>query len=296
MRVALLAFQIPDETDIDAISEAFDTSSTTWWDALTALVIFVAAMVLSRIARIVIRRVVARTATDNFLGDLVGRIVGYVIVSFGLVYALESLGVRVTPILGALGIVGIALAFALQDILENFVAGVIVQLRRPFTAGDEIQSNDHEGVVLAVDARTVTILTPAGETVHLPSAQVLQSAIVNYHRHGRRRTTIEVGVAYDTDLDLATSVAEKAVAEVEGVLVNPPVEVIVGQFGPSSIDFLIRYWHAPSIAAMYRTRDQASRAVARAFSDNGIRIPFPQRVVHQRDSAIPASDATDQRP
>lgn len=269
-----------DPLDLKAITEAIDSADLGLWDYGRAAIILVTAVFLGRAARFVIARVVSRTSTDDFLGHLIGRILSYVIVAFGLVYSLESLSIAVAPILGALGIVGIALAFALQDILENFVAGVILQLRRPFRAGDEIQSEDHEGTVIEVDARTVTIRTPDGETIRLPSANVIKNPIINHTDNGRRRTTLEVSVAYGTNLGHAARVALAVCQSVETVLDTPPPEVFVHTFGDSSIDIAIQFWHPPSIASAWRARDNVARKLAQAFLDNKIEIPFPQRVIH----------------
>ncbi len=206
---------------------------------------------------------------------------GYLIVAIGLIYALEGLGIAIAPLLGALGIASIAIAFALEDILENVVAGIILQLRRPFTSGDEIESGDHEGTVTSVDARTVTVRTPDGETIRLPIAGVIKNPIINHTENGRRRTTIDVGVAYATDLNRAEQVAVDAASRIEGVFTDPPPEALVHTFGDSSIDIPVRFWHEPSIATHWRLRDAVARSVAQAFAENYITIPFPQRMVQQ---------------
>ena len=271
------------ETDIDGLADAFSTSQLGVWDFVTAAVVLVVAIILGRVLRVVIRRIIERARADYFLGDLIGRFANYVVLTFGLVYAFESLGIAVGPLLGALGIVGIALAFAFQDILQNFVAGVILQVQRPFRSGDEIITNDHEGTVIAVGARTVTIRTPDGETVVLPSAEVISNPITNHTLHGQRRTTLAVGVAYATDLHHACRVARSATASVERVHESPAPEVYVTAFGDSSIDLAVMFWHEPSIATLWRTRDDVAKAVAAAFRAEDISIPFPQRVVHVPD-------------
>lgn len=268
-------------TDLSSITEAISDNGLGAWQFVTAAGILVGAVVVGRLCRELLKRVVGRSSADDFLGDLIGRVLGYLIVAFGLVYALESLGIAIAPILGALGVAGIALAFALQDLLENFVAGLILQMRRPFTAGDEIVVENHEGTVTSVDARTVTIRTPDGETVRLPSAMVIKNPIVNHTQNGRRRTTVDVGVAYGTDLDLATSIAREAAVSVDGVSSRPAPEAFVHTFGESSIDIAVRFWHKPSIAELWRVRDRVARAIDTAFADNDIVIPFPQRVVHR---------------
>lgn len=265
---------------LDELGDVLSGSGLDAWDYVVAATILVVAIVGGRIARALIRRVVARSRADDFLGDLFGRIANYLFLAFGLVYAMETLGIAAGPVLGALGIVGIALAFAFQDILENFVAGVILQIQRPFTSGDEIVTADHEGTITAVDARTITLATPDGETVRIPSAEVIKNPIINHTQNGRRRTTIQVGVAYDSDLPHARSVALDAVKSVAGVHPHPAPDVLVYGFGASSIDLAVRYWHEPSIASMWRVRNDVAVAVTEAFRAGGITIPFPQRVVH----------------
>ncbi len=193
---------LPDDPVSD-LAEAIQATNIGPWDYVIAAAIFLGSLLVARLVRWAIERAIARTRTDDFLGNLFGRIGAYIVATFGLIYALDWLEVAIGPLLGALGIAGIALAFALQDILENFVAGIILQVRRPFTTGDEIESLGYEGTVTAVDARSVTIRTPDGETVRLPSASVIKDPIINHTTHGLRRTTVDVGVAYGTDLALA---------------------------------------------------------------------------------------------
>ncbi|MEZ5279324.1 MAG: mechanosensitive ion channel family protein [Acidimicrobiales bacterium] len=268
------------DVDVEQISSAINGDGLGPWDYAQAVIIFAAALVLSRLVKLAVKRLVSRGRADAFLGDLLGRVTGYVIITFGLVYALESLGIAVGPVLGALGIIGIAVAFALQDILENFVAGIILQVRRPFGPDDEIVADGQEGRVLAIDARTVTVRTPDGETVRIPSASVIKNPITNHTQLGRRRTTVAVGVAYGTDLRHATEVTRSAVVGCSGVLDTPRVEVYVEGFGSSSIDLAVRYWHQPSIAELWRVRHNVNVAIAEAYEEAGIEIPFPQRVLH----------------
>jgi len=273
-----LAFTTQDP--LASVTSAVTDPRLSIWDYVIAVAIFAIALALGRLVRSVLKRIVDRSRTDNLLGDLIGRIAPYLVVTFGLIYALEKLGIAIGPILGALGIVGIALAFAFQNILENFVAGIILQLQRPFTSGDEIQSGDYEGAIISVDTRTITLETPDGETVRMPSAEVIKSPIVNHTQLGRRRSTIEIGVAYGTDLDFAAEVALDVLKQTDSVLIEPAPKVLVHGFGDSSIDYSVMYWHEPSISEEWQTRDIVARALARAFTTNGIQIPFPQRVVH----------------
>ena len=274
----------PEDDSIDTIVRTVQDGELGAWDFAIAGIMFAVGILIALVLRSLVTRFLhKRSRVDPALAALLGRVLSYVVIIVALVYALESLGLNLGLVVGGLGIAGIALAFALQDILENFVAGIILQLRRPFKSGDEILSGDYEGTVLEIDARTVKIRTPDGETIKLPSASVIKNPIVNHHQHGRRRSTVDVGVAYGTDLDVATDAIMSALAGVSGVLKAPAPEVIVNEFGSSSIDLVVRYWHQPSIASQWATRDRATRAISAAFREHTIEIPFPQRVLHSSD-------------
>lgn len=248
-------------------------------EVLWSLGILVAAILVSRVAKRLVTRAVARGDTSRFAAELVGRFTAYVIVMAGFLYGLAVLDVPIAPLLGALGIVGLALAFAFQDIAENFIAGIMLLVRRPLRPGDQISTNEHRGTVEDVTLRTVVLRSFGGLTIYMPNAMVLKAPIINYTRRGMRRTTLEVGVAYDTDLDHAREVMLKAVEGVEGVLPEPAPEAYVREFGGSSVEVAVRFWHEPQVAAMWRTRDAVARALKRALDEAGITIPFPQRTV-----------------
>jgi small-conductance mechanosensitive channel len=261
------------------MDEQVVASGLTAADWLLAGGVVVAALVLGRVLRLLLARRIEGGDSDEDATDLVGRFAGYVVVLGGLVYALGVLDVRVGPLIGALGIGGLALALAAQTILSNFLASVILQLRRPFRRGDQILTNDHEGTVEDVNFRTVVLRTFDGERVFVPCAEVLENPIVNYTVKGKRRTTVTIGVEYHADLDKARAALLDATAAVDGVLARPHPEVWVEAFGESSVDLAVRFWHAPDIATLWRVRHEVAIACKRALDDAGIGIPFPQRVI-----------------
>lgn len=213
------------------------------------------------------------------MGRLSGRFLGLVIVTVGVVYALDVLGVRLGPLLGALGVGGIALAFALQDILQNFVAGVLLQVRRPFKVREQIRSGDFEGTVRDVNLRTVELTTFDGLTVYLPNADVLKTTIVNYTRTPHSRTTLTVGLAYATDLEQAQQILITACAGVDGVEPSPGPEAWMQELADSTINVAVRYWHAVEIAQTWRVRSEVVVAIKAALDEAAITIAFPQRTL-----------------
>ena len=277
------------DSDNSAILDALPTEGLTLWSWVVAGITFIVAIVISRLLKYVIERTLSRRM-DSALALLIARFVGYLVIIVGLVYSLDSLGVAVGPLLGALGIAGIALAFALQDILENFVAGILLQLKRPFTFGDQVAINEYEGTVRTIDSRLVTIDSPAGETIMIPSATVIKADINNYTTLGGRRTTIPIGVAYGTDLRRAQEILADAVRVTPGVREQPAPEILFESFGESSIDLAVRYWHEPSIASFWNTRSEVGFAIEKALAGAAIEIPFPQRTVHFASDEREADD------
>lgn len=241
-----------------------------------ASIVFVAAIVLAVLLRALVIRAIERTDSERVAATVVGRFVAYVVVVVGFVYSLRTLDVPLAPLLGALGIGGIAVAFALQDIIVNFIAGIMLQVRRPFRRGDQIATNDYEGTVEDVNLRVVSLRTFDGERVLIPNGMVLKNPLTNFTALGHRRTTITVGLAYDTDLDAARRVLLEAVDSVDGVLSDPPPEAYVELFGESTIDVALRIWHLPDIATLWRVRDAAARSVKQALDAEGMEIAFPQ--------------------
>ncbi len=252
--------------------------SLTVAEAVQALTVFLASVGVALVLRRLLVRFVDREA-DRRLGRLLGRLLSVVVVSVGTIYALDVVGVRIGPLVGAVGIGGIALAIGSQSILQNLIAGVLLQVRHPFRIGDQIKSGDYEGAVDDVNLRTVELTTYDGLTVYLPNAEVLDSPIVNYTRTPWSRTELTIGVAYDTDLDRAREVLLQACRVVPEVRDRPPPEAWVFQFGASSIDIALRYWHPADIASRWRVRSAVAVAVKAALDEAGMTIPFPQRTL-----------------
>lgn len=240
--------------------------------------ILVGAFLLAVVAKRITERAVGSRA-DGLIARLLGRTAGLGVFGLGVVYALNRVGISIAPLLGIFGLVGLAFAFAFQGILENFIAGILMSLRRPLSPGDQVTTAGFTGTVDDISLRAVELKTYEGERVFVPNATVWKGSIVNHTVLGPRRTTLAVGVDYDADLDTATQVIIDAAGEVEGVLNDPAPQAYVHTFGGSSIDIDVRFWHEPQIAVEWQVRDAVAKRVKAALDEAGIGIPFPQRVV-----------------
>lgn len=272
----MLRLPTPDpDTGVEDLLEQ-GLTGTEW---LQAGGIMLGAIAIAIAANRIARAVVSRSLGAGFGAIITARIIGYLIFLIGLVYALNTLGVRVGPLLGALGLSGLVLALALQKVVENFVGALILQTRRPFTIGDTVELGDHVGVVSDVDARTVVLRGLDGSMIRIPNMEVLNSPIVNLTRDSARRSELQVGVAYDTDLEHATRVIGEAVARVPRIRNTPKPQVLLREFGASSIDFTIFYWHTSDVPSELASTHDLMLAVHHALADEGITIAFPQMVV-----------------
>jgi small-conductance mechanosensitive channel len=262
------------------VDDLINTSDVTWWSVLFAVLTVAAGWLLARIVRRGLRRYLKRwPELPVYITNYAARAAGWLIMFVAIVYALSLLGFDMAPVVIGMLIVIVVVILSGRSMLEDFGAGVILQTRAPFRAGDQISTLEHLGTVEKLTARAVEILTLDGERVYVPNNTVLNNPIVNYTEHGARRTVEEVGVRYGTDLDRAQRVLLDAIASVSRVLEDPAPEVLAEEFDDSSIDFEVHYWHDPEILAGLRVRDEVTRAINRSLKEAGIVIAFPQRTL-----------------
>ncbi len=262
-----------------ADGEAVLHGPLTGTDWIVAGAVLAGTLVLAVVVSRLMRRVVARGVGPGFASILTSRFLGYGVFVVGLSYALTILGVRVGPLLGALGLGGLVLALALQGVVGNFVSSVILQTRRPYTVGDTVELDGRTGVVEDIDSRTTQIRGLDGTHIRIPNANVAGATIVNLTRAPVRRSSLAVGVAYDTDLQQATDTIYEALSRVPRVVTEPPPAVNLDGFGDSSIGFNVLYWHASDVPSELAARHDLVLAVHQAFAASSITIAFPQVVV-----------------
>ncbi len=271
------------------LSKAIDSSALTATDWVVAGCVVVGGYAFSLLVRRIIVTVLRRsTSGASFAEVFVGRFVQASIMVVALIYALGVIGVQFAPLLGALGIGGIALALALQPTLENFFAGLVLHAQRPFRVGEEVITADVQGEVVDITTRSVVVRANSGETVHIPNSMVLGREIENLVRHGQRRTTVQVDVAYGTDVRVAREVIWEATIAATRGAETPRVMLL--ELGESGIRFDVDFWHGPLESERRAARDGVIEAVYEALGAASITIPFPQRTVWSGQPAKPHGD------
>lgn len=259
-----------------------------------AFVVLLATATVARFARRIAERLLGRTELRGTLINLVETLVGVGVWTLGLLIAMTVVFPGVTPanILAVLGLGSVAVGFAFKDIFENFLAGVLIMLRKKMTIGDMIECQDVQGRVEAISLRDTHLRELTNELVVVPNAYLFKNPVRVLTEKDVRRHTVEVGVGYDVDLDAARDVIAGAVKGLEGVASERPVEVYATTFADSSINFLVRWWSGSQPVDAHRSRDRVVRAIKRALDAAGMEIPFPQRTL---TFAEPLSLATRER-
>lgn len=192
-------------------------------------------------------------------------------------------GLDLGDIIATLGIGSVAIGFAFQDIVKNFLAGIILLIEEPFRIGDEVVINSYQGKVENISIRTTQIRTYQGEKILLPNATVFTDAVEVRTAYVSRRTDLGVGVDYNTALPEANEILNKTIKRVEGVLKNPEPEIDLVNFGDSSIDFVVRYWTYPTQKEVRHIQTRAIIAIKKAFDEADISIPYPIRTLYYYD-------------
>lgn len=259
---------------------------TTFFEMLpnlvVALIVLIIFYVFGKFARKAVANLLSKVTTNKTITNLLETIISISIIGIGIFIALSVLQLdgAVTSLLAGAGIIGLALGFAFQDIVSNFISGVILSIRHPFGIGDIIETNDFYGTVTKLNLRNTIIRTVTGQIVYIPNKKVFENPLENFTSTGLRRIDLSCGISYGDDLEKARKVATEAVDKVDNVLSDRGIEFYFEEFGDSSINFKIRFW--VSFAAnpdFWSARSEAIIAISKAFDDNDIMIPFPIRTL-----------------
>lgn len=245
---------------------------------LLSLAIFVGSFLLSRFARnLVANRLLGRTRLAVGSRYAIGRVLGYVILTLGVLVALQPLGVNATTLAVFGGALGIGLGFGLQDIVKNFVAGLIILVERPIQVGDSIEVGDVVGDVIDVRGRATIVRT--NDDIHLivPNSKFISDTVTNRSFRQRRvRYRIPVGVAYGSDPNEVEAALLEAAAGSESVLPEPPPVVWFREFGESALKFELLCWTSKLLHSAGSFKSELNHRIYDSLKRRGIEIPFPQ--------------------
>lgn len=251
---------------------------------LLVLVISIAALVSRYARRLLGQRILPRFHIEVGLEFTLLRLVHYVIISLGVLYALKiGFGIDLTSVAVILGFLSVGIGFGLQYLAADFASGFILLFERPVRIGDRVRLDDIvEGRVEKISLRSTVIITNENMAIIIPNSKLLQNRFVNYSYGSQDvRLNIPVGVAYGSDLERVSKALLEAAGTIEEVLTTPEPRVHFAGFGDSSLDFELRAWiNEPHKHPQIRSK--VNFAIEQSLRRHNIEIPFPQRVVHLR--------------
>jgi small conductance mechanosensitive channel len=250
---------------------------------ILAIIIIAAAYFLAKLARNVSYKVTQRVSKSDSVSGVVSVILQTLMMFFALTIALNILNLdkAVASLLAGVGIIGLALGFAFQDLSSNFISGLYMAFRRPFEIGDKVETNAFVGTIEKIELRSTTLLTTAGLHVIIPNKDIFQKPIINYSRSENRRVELEFTLPNTTDLGLAESIVRKALEQLDE---NPAKEIEFYYTGieDPKIKLIVSFQidnQEPKGFMMHR--HSAILAIHREFAENNIiKVAVPEHSTH----------------
>ncbi|MCC5805281.1 MAG: mechanosensitive ion channel family protein [Opitutales bacterium] len=212
------------------------------------------------------------------LGQMVRKAITYGGSVLIFIMVLTDLGFKLTPLLGAAGIMGIAIGFAAQTTLSNFISGLFLITEKPFAIGDVITVGDTTGIVLSIDLMSVKVRLFDNRFVRIPSSLLIQREFINNTRFPIRRLDINVSVAYKEDVAVVRDVLKDVADRNPHCLDEPAPLIIFMKYGDSGLEFLFAVWALRT--DFLALRNSIMQEVKDAFDQKGIEIPFPHRTLY----------------
>lgn len=277
---------------LDTLREQVDAMAQGFVAMLPSLVIALVVLMLTwAMARFAVRiadRITGKTSIRTDLKQLVETLVrlGIWIIGLMITAAIVMPGLTPASLVAGLGIGAVAIGFAFQDILENFLAGVLIMLRDKMQIGDIVESEGILGKVERITLRETHIRQFSNELTILPNSTIFKNPVQIITDAPMRRNEIVIGVAYDVDLHQADAAIRKGVEAIPAVDLNRGVDIYAQEFNSSSIDFLVRWWIDTRQNDYLGVKSEVVFAIKQALDDAGIEIPFPY-ITHTFKEPVP---------
>ncbi|MBD2090218.1 mechanosensitive ion channel family protein [Microcoleus sp. FACHB-1515] len=264
-----------------------------------ALIVFAIFFFAARAIKRVVKRLTRDRRQARNLGLVLGRLAQGITILVGLFISLSIVipSLKANDLVQLLGISGVAIGFAFRDILQNFLAGILILLTEPFQINDQIIFKNFEGTVENIETRATTIRTYDGRRIVIPNSELFTNSVTVNTAFEHRRLEYDIGIGYGDDIDEAKQLILAAMYETEGVLREPAPDAIVVDLAASSVNIRARWWvKPPRRADELGLRDQVLTAIKKKLVANGIDLPFPtQQILFHDQTEETAGDRTRQR-
>jgi small-conductance mechanosensitive channel len=239
----------------------------------------------SRLLRTLINlRIFPHTGLDRGVQYTISTSVHYVVLILAILLALNFLGFPLTNLALVAGALGVGIGFGLQNIVNNFISGLILLFERPIKVGDILVIDGQWGTVKEIRVRSTIFETSDRYVLIIPNSELISGKVLNWTRYGRgiNRLTLKVGVGYNSDVRQVTQVLTEVCRANPRVVAKPPPQIYFAVYGDSSLDFTI-WVHLRTPDDRIPATHELNSAIFEAFREHGIEIPFPQRDLHIKD-------------
>ena len=255
---------------------------------LLLLLMFGLVIMLEKVIRErVIMRIFEKTDFPEALEYGIARILGYMFMVIGFYMAFQVAGIDLSSLAFIAGAIGVGIGFGLQNVINNFVSGIIIYAEHPITIGDRIEVGGIAGRVKKISLRSTTVVTNDNIAMIVPNGDFISQTVTNWsHGDPKVRIRIPIGVAYGTDTALVEKLLLEVAAENKRTLKDPAPSIFFSGFGASSLDFELAVWTSEMAQSPRRFTSNINFAIDAKFREHDIEIPFPQRDLHVRSGAI----------
>lgn len=244
---------------------------------MAAVIVFVGRIVVKWLVKMA-RKLMVRSDMDPILINFISTIANVALLVFVIIAALEQLGFNTTSMVAILAAAGLAVGLALKDSLQNFAAGVMLILYRPFKLGDFVEVAGEMGIVEQISIFNTVMRSGDNLEIIVPNGHIYADTITNYSARDTRRIDMIFSIGYDDDLKLAKTLMTDVVSAHEKVHADPAPVIRVAELADSSVNFQVRPWVAAD--DYWPVRSELIEQIKMAFDENGISIPFPQMDLH----------------
>ena len=248
---------------------------------LIGLVVFFLFIFFARGIKNLVQRTSAQRRHHN-LAMALGRLAQWGMLLLGILIGVTIAFPTFTPadLISALGITGIAIGFAFKDILENFLAGILILVTEPFRLNDQIVFESYEGTVENIETRATTIVTYDGRRIVIPNAKLFKSSVTINTAFDKRRMQYDIAIGNGDNIASAKKIILDIVREVDGVLADPPPDVLVIGYASNGVSIRLRWWICPPRRAdALDITDRVLESVKNALTENGIDLPYPTQQI-----------------
>lgn len=241
-----------------------------------ALVVFFLIFIAAGLIRNLVSRLISARAAES-VGVALGRIafVGVIFAGLLVSVAIVAPSVGAAELIQVLGVGSVAIGFAFRDILQNFLAGLLILLRRPFSEGDWIKFEGFEGVIREISTRSTWIRTFDGRDVSIPNGEIFTNPVTIMTREPHIRTDYEFGISYDANIAKAKQVILDAINSVDGISDHKAPDIGVSDLAASSVNLKARWWSTTD--DVYAVKLGVLEAVKNALDAANIEIPYPHQ-------------------